>query len=372
MQKKAGIITHYDVHNHGAHLQLYALSKVLATLGYEAKALRYRKNYDFMAENASKKYNITLASIPTYLKYLLQNGVGRTVYNMKKRSTLKSFRANNNLIGEYYSYAKDLDVVVIGSDEIFSIEPGLNPWFFGMGIPCDNVISYAASFGSTTQEFIAEKYAEEFVSSGLKRLSSCSVRDENSQSIVTAYTGETPRIVCDPVILYGYIEEISRARENRNRTNDRYILVYSYDNTMNESDSVEKIRAYAKSKGLKIYSVGFYHKWCDKNINVDPLDIFDWFVGAEEIITDTFHGAVLSIVTNSTLFVKLKSTNRNKLLWLMKEYGLEERVLDNFSELEDISVKVIDFDKVNALVEKNREHSLKYLQGALANDCIES
>ena len=368
MQKKTGIITHYDVHNHGAHLQLYALSKVLGTLGYEAKALRYKKNYDFMAENASKKYNITLASIPTYFKYLVQKGIGRTLYNMKKRTILKNFRVNQNLIGEYYSHAKDLELVVIGSDEIFSIEPGLNPWFYGMGVPCKKVISYAASFGSTTKEFICDMYAEEFITAGLKHLSSCSVRDENSQFIVSSFSGETPLIVCDPVLLYGYIDEINTARENRRKTQEKYILVYSYDNTMNESENVEKIRAYAKAKGLKLYSVGFYHKWCDKNINVDPLDIFDWFVGAEEVITDTFHGAVLSIVTNSTMFVKLKPTNRNKLLWLMKEYGLEDRVLDDFSELNIVSEKNIDFNKVNALVEEKRGYSLNYLKEALADD----
>ena len=368
MHKKTGIITHYDVHNHGAHLQLYALSKVLNSLGYEAKALRYKKNYDFMPENASKKYNITLSSIPTYFKYLIQKGVGRTIYNMRKRSTLKKFRFNQNLIGEYYSHAKDLGLVVIGSDEIFSIEPGLNPWFYGMGVPCKKVISYAASFGSTTKEFICDMNAEEFIEAGLKHLSNCSVRDENSQFIVNSFVNKKAPIVCDPVLLYGYTDEITHARENRRKTKEKYILVYSYDNTMNESEDVAKIRAYAKAKGLKLYSVGFYHKWCDKNINVDPLDIFDWFVGAEQVITDTFHGAVLSIVTNSTMFVKLKPTNRNKLLWLMKEYGLEDRVLDDFSGLNAFSEKSIDFDKVNGIVDERRQYSLRYLKEAVLND----
>ena len=369
MQKKTGIITHHDVHNHGAHLQLFALSRVLGTLGYDAKALRYRKNYDFMAENASKKYNIGLSSIPTYVKYLIQKGAGRTLYNMKKRNILKKFRENQSLVGEYYSNAKDLDLVVIGSDEIFSIEPGLNPWFFGMGVPCDKVISYAASFGSTTKEFIDKKHAEEFIAAGIKRLSACSVRDMNSQSIVGALSGKDPLIVCDPVILYGYIEEIAkaRARMEKKKKKGKYILVYSYDNTMNEKENVAKIKAYAKAKGMKLYSVGFYHKWCDKNINVDPIDIFDWFVNAEEVITDTFHGAVLSIVTNSTVFVKLKPTNRNKLLWLMKEYGLEGRVLDDFSELSKVAESAIDFDKVNAMVAEKRTLSLNYLKEAIKN-----
>lgn len=45
---KYGIITHYDVHNHGAVLQLNALIKVLKRdFGIDAKALQFDKNYDF-------------------------------------------------------------------------------------------------------------------------------------------------------------------------------------------------------------------------------------------------------------------------------------------------------------------------------------
>jgi hypothetical protein len=302
------------------------------------------------------------------VKYLISKGVGRTLYNVKKRSILRKFRTNQKMVGEFYSRAEALEAVVIGSDEIFSIEPGLNPCFFGMGVQCDKVISYAASFGSTTMEYIQEKRATEFVGAGLKHISYRSVRDENSLNIVEALTGEKPSLVCDPVILYGYLDEVKEARSKDKISKDRYILVYSYDNTMNEPDNVAKIRDYAKSKGLRLYSVGFYHKWCDKNINVDPLDIFDWFVGAEEVITDTFHGAVLSIVTNSNMYVKLKSTNRNKLLWLMKEYCLEDRVLDDFSSLAEISGKTIDFESVELRVKERREYSLDYLREALGND----
>lgn len=59
-----GIITHYDVHNHGALLQLNALCKVLKKMGYEATALRFEKNYDFLGIELKDKYNISLRSIP--------------------------------------------------------------------------------------------------------------------------------------------------------------------------------------------------------------------------------------------------------------------------------------------------------------------
>ena len=144
----------------------------------------------------------------------------------------------------------------------------------------------------------------------------------------------------------------------------KYILIYSYDNTMNEPERVAEIKKYAKANDLKIYSVGFYHKWCDKNINASPLETFAWFRNAELVITDTFHGSVLSIVTNAPLIVKLKE-NTNKLLWLLKEYSLENRIINSFAEIESLAKEKIDFKQVNDIVRMKRENSLQYLESAL-------
>ena len=55
---KYGIITHYDVHNHGAVLQLNALVLALRKrYGVEAQALQFDKNYDFMGRELKAKYD---------------------------------------------------------------------------------------------------------------------------------------------------------------------------------------------------------------------------------------------------------------------------------------------------------------------------
>ena len=361
---KAGIITHYDVHNHGAHLQLYALSSQLKELGYDAQALRYKKNYDFMGHSLDKKYSISLRSIPTYIKYLFQNGVGKTLYNMKKRKLLKALREEKNLVGEYYSEATSLDATVIGSDEIFSIEPGLNPCFFGMGVPCDKVISYAGCFGPTTKDFIKEHNAEEFIEAGFKRIDKISVRDQNSLEIAKEYSNKNVTLVCDPVLLYDFSKEIEKAKEKKIR--QKYCVVYSYDKNMNDQETISQIKAYAKKRNLKIYSVGFYHKWCDKSINVSPLEMFEWFTNAEAVFTDTFHGTVVSLVSQAQFFTRV-GENKNKLRFLLEQYGVTQRQVSTFEEAEDISKEPLDYEVVNKTVQKTREDSLSYLKGALEN-----
>ena len=368
--KKVGIITHYDVHNHGAHLQLYALVKCLAKLGYEAKALRFQKNYDFMGgAEAGKKYNISIKSIPTYIKYTFSNGIDRTVYNIRKRKTLASFRASHELIGDYYSEAKNLDAVVISSDEIFSIEAGPNPWYYGIGVPCDFEISYAASFGPTTLKMIEEHNVASMVEAGLRNLKHIAVRDRNSAEIVEHYIGKKPTIVCDPVLLYDFPEQLKQGaiEEFKKAHSEKYCIVYSYDYNMNDDQTVKTIKEYASKRGLKIYSVGYFHKWCDKNFDVDPLDVFKWFSGAEIVFTDTFHGSVISLETG-TQFISQIRGNGNKLAYLLEQYGVSERKATEFSDIEEIVKTPIDYDTINQTISRIRNESLLYLKKALGNN----
>jgi len=360
--KKAGIITHYNVHNHGANLQLYALSRTLKSLEYEAKALQFQKNYDFMGgSSVSAKYNISLKSVPFYLKYVLKNGIKRTMYNYKKKKLLDKFRDEENLVGEYYSQAKDLDLVVVGSDEIFSIEAGPNPWYYGIGCPCKNQISYAASFGQTTLDKICIHNVEKLIYAGLSNIKNISVRDKNSADIVEYYINKTPAIVCDPVLLYGFHDEQSEEKIDgfKRKHSERFCLVYAYDYNMNDVDVQKDIREYANKHKLKIYSIGYYHGWCDKNIEVKPLDIFAWFKNADMVFTDTFHGTVISLTTG-TQFVTKINDNSNKLKFLLKQFEVSNREVVSFDEVENL--KPIDYNEKNLVIENIRTYSLNVLK----------
>lgn len=359
---KVGIITHYNVHNHGARLQLYALISQLKQFDIDAKALQFKKSYDFMDLGIENKYSISVKSIPIYLKYLFEKGFTRTLYNYKKKKVLDNFTKQNKLVGEFYSKAKDLDYVVIGSDEIFSLEPGLNPCFWGMGVPCEKVISYAASCGPTTKKIIKSNYAEEFVEAGVKRLTAISVRDKNTYDICSQYTDKDIQIVCDPVLLYDFQKE--RKETSVYCGKRKYCIVYSYDDRMNDLKTVEAIKQFASKRNLKIYSVGYYHKWCDKNIQVKPLELFSWFDNAEYVFTDTFHGSVLSMVCNTEFFAKI-SENQNKLAFLLQQYGLEYRKVESFSESERLSERPIDFNMLNDKIKEIRKESLKFLKDKL-------
>lgn len=360
---KYGIITHYDVHNHGAVLQLTALIRVLASNGIEAKALRFDKNYDFFGHNLKNKYDVSIKSLSIYINYLREKGIKCTLYNYRKHRTLNKFKSELNLIGDYYSESPLLDGVIIGSDEVFALHTGPTPVFFGHCLPTENVMSYAGCFGPTTLPDIYKLHSISFVKSGLRTMKYITVRDQNSADVVEALTGKRPEIVVDPVLLYGFKDEIDRLTAP---PISDYLLVYAYDNRMNTPEEISAIKKYAKSMGLKTLSPGFYHSWCDYNIDVDPIKLLSYFKYAKEVVTDTFHGSVMSLITGAKFAVKTRESNHLKLSNLLKEYGLEDRIFKNWIDLSDTMSPDIDYLSVDKEIQRRRDDSMNHLHAIIA------
>lgn len=360
---KYGIITHYDVHNHGAVLQLTALIRALASNGIEAKALRFDKNYDFLGHNMKNKYDVSIKSLSIYLKYLNEKGFKCTLYNYRKRRTLNRFKSESNLIGDYYSESPRLDGVIVGSDEVFALHTGPTPVFFGHCLPTENVTSYAGCFGPTTLQDVYNHHSVAFVKSGLESMKYITVRDQNSADVVEALIGKRPEIVVDPVLLYGFKNEIDNLTAPP--VSD-YLLVYAYDNRMNTPEEINSIKNYANSKGLKTLSPGFYHSWCDYNIDVDPINLLSYFKYAKEVVTDTFHGSVMSLITGAKFAVKTRESNHLKLSNLLKEYGLENRIFNDWASLSATMTPEIDYLSVNTEIQRRRNDSMNHLHSIIA------
>lgn len=357
--KNIGIVTYYNVHNHGAILQLYALVKTLEKLGYEAHAVKFQRNYDFYEEGISKKYDISLKSIPYYCHYLCEKGLSQTIFNFNKRRFLNCFKKKYHLGTE----GTEFDQLIVGSDEVFSIESGLTDAFRGKGFSYKKLISYAASAGTTDEKFIKDHSAVEWFSEAMNAFDAISVRDANTFNLVKSFGDDTcnPVMVCDPVILYDFSNELEEIADKS--TVNPYILVYSYDNNMNSHSEVDAIRVFAQKKGLHVVSAGFFHKWCDKNINCDPLQLVKLFANAEYVITDTFHGAVMSLITNSQFVAKIRG-NGNKLRFLLDQYDCTDRIVTEVS-FDNVLQHGIDYRQVNNLLDDMRKKSLNWLKESI-------
>ena len=358
---KIGILTHYQVESHGACLQHYALTQYLRNKGYDVYTLSYHKNMDFADRDSQKKFNVGLKSIPFYLKeYLFKYGPLFFLVMSKKHKLLSDFNKKNF---KYLPYGvADVDTAVVGSDEVWSLQLGANMMMYGHGVAAKKVIAYAPSFGQTDIDTISKHHCLPLISSGLNSFSSISARDNTSVKMVKELTGRDAELVCDPVLLYGFDKEISQYKP---KTTKKYVVVYGYNSNMNEPERVAAIKAYAKKIGANVYSVGAYHKWCDKQVACDPIELIYWCKGAQAVFTDTFHGTISAFLAKTPMAVYVRSTNNVKLDHLLSILGIENRKVVDDSKTEEIIEQPVDFDELALRFDSMRKTSEKYLINAL-------
>lgn len=364
---KIGILTHHTVINQGAIMQMYALRSWLESKGHDVFFLKYTKSFDFEPQEAGK-YNISVKFIPFYVKeYLIKKGLGLFIFNVRKQLLYRKYIPSNF---KFANYAVDkMDMVIVGSDEVFSLAVGCNMMMYGHGVNAKRIVSYAPSFGQTDLERIRKFNCAELIASGLKKFYALSVRDLPSAKIVEELTGRTPCIVCDPVLLYDFSKSTANI-DSFHLKGKQYLLIYSMDRWMTEKHEIEAIQKYAKSRGLVTVSAGTYHKWCDMNIVCNPIEWLQVFRGASEVITDTFHGSVLSIITNKQTTYYIRDLNSKKISDLLTKFNIADRIADCLSEetIHRIMDQPTDFEEVNNILHDFRAESENYLNRCLSGD----
>ncbi len=356
---KIGILTHYNVSSHGALLQMYALQSVLKGLGHEVVILEYDRNLDFIDEETRKRFSASLRNLPYYLQtYLVKNGLGMMLFQYKKQKSLAAFRQQNFRLTRYVN-AYDLDLVVVGADEVFSLENGVNFMMYGHGITSKHIMAYAPSFGQTDCARIEQFGCTRLIASGLNGFDALSVRDLGSQKTVKELTGKNVPLVCDPALLYdfGAIPKHASAQ--------KYIVVYSYQSNFKEEDRIAAIRAYAKDHGCQLWSVGVHYKWCHKQINCSPLEMLQIFANAQAVITDTFHGTISSYIARTPAAVFVRQNNNVKLDHLLELLHYQSRKVTSPAQLEGVLNTPFDFSETDSRVAALRQAGMDYLTDSM-------
>ena len=361
---KIGILTHYDVNNQGAQLQMYALYKYLEKIGHFPIILSYKKNFDFIP-SLEKRNQISVSSIPYIMKnFLFEKGIGLTWHNVKKYLINKKYREAAFNFGSYCN--TPVDAAIVGADEVFSLEMGVNMMMFGHGVNTEHMIAYAPSCGQTDMNRIEYFHCKELIAGGLQRFTALSARDSRTQKIVSELTGREVDFVCDPVLLYKFpLEEYSYPKGTPKKD---YMVIYSYDARFIDSDEIIAVKEYAKKHNLITVSPGTYHKWCDVNIACNALEWLKCIQGAKVVVTDTFHGTIAAAITNRPMAIYYSQrVNSSKMLDLVRRLGLENNLMKeiSFGEIERVLSSYTDMNSLNNLIEKFRKHSSSYLQNAL-------
>lgn len=133
-----------------------------------------------------------------------------------------------------------------------------------------------------------------------------------------------------------------------------------------------EIEKFAKSKNIKVVSIpsskGPFNKNWKEFIDISPNEWLGLIEKANYIFTDSFHGAIFSIIFNKDFFLlkrfmdgnKKKSEN-SRIYTLCKKLSLQDRLFDS-SNLQDIyTVNEIDYSRVLDLNKQIINKSKKWL-----------
>lgn len=375
---KVGIMSMQRIINYGSYMQALALKTLVEGLGHEVVFVDYKARPSIQHRRSAAYWlqRSRRAIKDTTLFWTFANMYrGRPVNYRSKEILRKDEQAFLPALKElgidhdHYHYHTKVDVLIIGSDEVFNClqnadTVGYSLELFGKNNKAKRLISYAASFGDTTLERLNEFRVSKTIGRYLNRFNELSVRDGNSAQIVKSLTGREPYQHFDPVLIGGI--------ENMQWTDNAesgYIAVYAYPNRIT-SEEGEMISAFAKEKGLRVLSIAAAQKQ-PGFINIQPCtpyEIIPYFRNADYVVTDTFHGTIFSIINHIPFAVYCRSpqdvsySNSAKLIDLLRKLNLTDRLVSQANSLETVFSREIDFSVIDDIREKAKAAAIDYLR----------
>lgn len=361
------------VHNYGSFLQAYALKKILEEKGHEVVFVDYKiepcivQNQESLIRKYARMIRNKLLKIKVPVRCECEeksNIVGQSTLDMLFEKEMLPLLG----INQFRKERTEVDVLIIGSDEVFNClqtnkDVGYSRELFGKDCNAKKLISFAASFGNTTLNGLRKFGIDSEITQLLNGFDQISVRDENSAYIVEQLTRRKSEKHLDPVFHYNYDHLIPINNEKK-----PYLVVYAYPYRI-RSQEVEKIKEFAKKKGLKIFCFAGMQVNLGEFKSVDAFEMLSYIRGASYVVTDTFHGTVFSIKYNIPFVSLPRETksqgqygNSEKILGLLKMLGLQQRVLKSLDDLEEVIDQKIEYSEVQKHIFNYTQKGLSYLE----------
>lgn len=371
---KIGIMSMQRIANYGSFLQAYALKQMIEKLGHTVEFVDYHVGPPIVKDHmeSGNKYVRKIKKgleIFQYKTPFLQ----KISFIRYKQSFAKKYLPILGVTDDM-NYNPQLDCLVVGSDEVFNcIQKNSNVGYslelFGKNNQAKRLITYAASFGNTTLEKLEHYGKKREIGNLLKGFDAISVRDANSGRIVEKLTGKEPAYHLDPVLVYDYMQECDMIPDLQ--PTEKYMVLYAYAGRISDEEA-DWIAKYAKRKNMKVYAIGGIQKCADRFIDCSPFELLAFFKNAEEVITDTFHGSIFSIITHRKFSSLVRVStgenygNEEKLVDLLSRLRLTERIVKNIKDSEEINQIEISNEIYNGLLMDARKAAIEYLQSSFA------
>ena len=378
-----GVCIKYFHENYGGMLQAYATTKLLKKYGIEYEIIRYEKikNIAFIIKSIPRIFNNILLndkyeafqkkmSFKRHPEFAINDNI-----RMKAFDRFRKEKFENKLSEIYYGYdqlknnVKKYDAVLTGSDQLWS-PAGLPTNFYNLMFVPDNIrkISYASSFGVKYIPWYQKRRTANY----LKRIEFISMRENAGKEIVKKLINRDVPVVLDPVFMFDKSEweELIPVKQ---KYNEKYIFAYFLGNNPEQRNAVKKL---AERTNLKIVTLRHLDQFVEEDetfgdyapYDVAPDDFLNLLRGAEYVCTDSFHGAVFSIIHKKQFVVfnryteGSKHSKNSRIDSLCQNLGIENCRYDG--NITNILYKKIDYKNVDINYQKLKKESEEYIKKA--------
>lgn len=363
-KKKVGVITFHTADNYGALYQCYALQETIKNItNYDVEII------DYCTKKHINAYKILRKRSSNFLKNIARNLNVLLKYKSlrEKQLKFKAFREKYLILSEkrYHSEIELLsstipyEICVAGSDQVF--QPYIEDYkAFYMNF--DNFsgkkVAYAPSFGIC--DFC--KMVEERVKPLVMDYAYLSCREEDGAAFLTKLIGKTVPVVLDPVFLLSPLKWRALCSQVPSESAP-YIFIYDLNGGSQLIKLAQKLQKIfnlpiicaTSNSTLKNNDVRFL-------FNVGPLEMIKMIDNASYVITDSFHGAAMSLCLGKKVIVKV--VNRvasSRLLSLFNQLNISNQIIDDENKFDG----GIYFNSYAQQLEILKIKSLQYLKEAL-------
>ena len=369
--KKTGVLTFwYGDSNYGQILQCYALQRVLEQLGCEPYVIR------FVGYGESRLRKLVKQLLP-FLR--------RKPSPTDRLRGFEAFRREHFRMSPLYTSIAQIrscppryDAYIAGSDQIWKQSlrnPQQPAYFLDFGRPEVRRIAYAASFGM--EHYPNEDKAQ--LKGLLQRFDAISCREYSGVEICRDL-GLAAQKVLDPTLLLTREEYLNLNPNLNKKENSSLFTLHSslfiYSLNINSASEIRwsELREAVEGKVVVTPAAG-YNESAElfgsevEYLYATPAQWIAQIASASLVVTTSFHGIAFSILMHTPfVYVPLKGEFRganNRILDLLRDLRLEERILSERTTYGSIIARPIDWASVDTLLERMRQDSLEFLKEAL-------
>lgn len=367
--------------NYGMMMQCWALQQYLKGLGHDPYVIKFvKKDKQSLYRRVLLKLGLLdqvrrIKCLYTKTKFI----------DAKKNNKIRQFEAfrNKNLAfsQDCYSSVKELqtnpplaDCYITGSDQVWSqlLDDYENTaYYLNFGEKNTLRISYAPSFSLTEYPtFLTDKLA-----GMLKKLDHISVREYDGVEICKKVGFEAIKVL-DPTLLLDKSHYLDLCKTIPTTTSN-FIFIYSLNLSSPQDIRWEELREFGKTYNQEFLVTPSDGYFMGGEIFGDDVvyryaTIEEWLAmirDAQLIVTPSFHGVALSIILEKPfVYIPLKgrfASGNNRVLDLLNELQLEDRILNDEDTYSSLIEKKIDWKATKRLMSTCQDDSISYMQNAL-------